>query len=107
MRQRHRQTVLFVSFYLLAVSLRHCLSFVFAGLGKTICFVLFACLLMFLVVRSADICRSLTACLQALQLALFPLIPDLKRTRRSSISLVVPKEPSLSPFFQRPPPIFS
>jgi hypothetical protein len=107
MQRRYRQAVLFVSLYLLAVSLRHCLSFVFAGLGKTICFVLFACLLMFLVVRSADICSSLTACLQALQLALFPLIRDLKPTRRSSISLVVPREPSLSPFFQRPPPIFS
>ncbi len=105
-RQRYRLTILLVSLYLLAVRLPYFRP-VIAGLGKTIWFVLFACLLMFLVVRSADICRSLTACLQALQLSLFPHIPDLEPIRQSSIPLLLPKEPSLSPLFQRPPPIFS
>ena len=104
--RRHTLTTLLVSVYLLAVSQVHCRALL-AGLGKTIGFLLLAGLFMFLVVRSADICRNLTACLQALQIFCLPLLRDLKRRGQRSTPLLFPQEPALLPIFERPPPIFS
>lgn len=106
-RYRCWQTLLNVACYLSVVSVSGFCPLVFGGLFKLIAFLVFACLLMFVVVRSADLRRVVAACLQMLPISLFALFVGRRRIERSPTARLVPNEPSLSPFFQRPPPIFS
>jgi hypothetical protein len=105
--QGYRQSAVEAGFYVLVLCLPCYQALLFEGLGRTILVLLLACLFMFLVVRSADVCRLITACLIA-----FPsswLAPVRKQELRSSriASVAVPDAPSLTALFQRPPPIFS
>jgi len=76
------------------------------GLFKLIASLALACLLAFVVVHSADICRLIMACVYALPVSYFPLTVDRRWGRRSETTAAVSNEPALSPLFQRPPPIF-
>lgn len=74
---------------------------------KLLAFLLLAYLLAFVVVDSANIWRLLTASLSALATDFFPWFIARRWTARSQTTIAVPKEPSLSALFQRPPPLFS
>jgi hypothetical protein len=76
------------------------------GCLKLIASLAFACLLAFVVVHSPDIYKLVTACLQALPSVRCPLFVDRRWAARFRTSLTSPTEPSLTPLFQRPPPIF-
>ena len=104
---RFSQVVSDAVFYLLTLNVPHYRSLLLAGLGKAICFLLLAALLMFLVVRSADICKAITADLHVVPLSWFAPLRDHGSLEPWSRFPVMPAEPSLSPFSPRPPPIFS
>ena len=63
--QGYRQSAVEAGFYVLVLCVPCYQSLLLEGLGRTICALLLACLLMFLVVRSTDIYRLLTTCLIA------------------------------------------
>ena len=89
----------------------YCLSyppaFLVGEFSKLLAFLVFAGLLMFVVVNSAEIRRVAVAFFEALRLPLFSLVVDRGSIQRSPIAPAIPKKPSLSPLFQRPPPVFS
>ena len=103
---RYRQVLLTIAYCVLSVGLANLSPLLVSGLLKLIAFVAFACLLTFVVVHSATIRRAVMACLQALPSFFFALFTDARWVRRSLTTVVVPKEPNLSPLFQRPPPVF-
>jgi len=104
---RYNEIFLNVVYCLLVFCVADIRPLVIGGLFKLIASLLLACLLAFVVVHSANICRLVTACLQALPISRFPLAVDRRWVSRSRTTTVIPNEPSLSPLFQRPPPIFS
>lgn len=77
------------------------------GFFKLLASLAFACLLAFVVVQSANICRLLIAWLCARPVCLSKLVGSRRWAERSQTTIPVPNGPSLSPLFQRPPPIFS
>ena len=103
----YRQSAAEAAFCFVVLCLPYYRSLLFDGLGRTICALLLACLLMFLVLRSGDVCRLIAACMVK-----FPsswIAPVRHQDIRAIFfsSLAVPSAPSLSPLFQRPPPAFS
>jgi hypothetical protein len=104
-RETYIRTPLYVIFHLVfAVSLR---SFLGSGIGKSIAIVLFCSVLMFTIVRSADLYRTISSCLRALPLSWLAPVFDCGWLSLPSMGLLVPSEPALSPVAQRPPPNFS
>jgi hypothetical protein len=103
--RRNRQACLSFLCFLFIINARHYFSSVFLGIGKVILLLLLSSLLMFLVVRSADIYRHLIAGLQALCLNLFEPVLDSGYVKRSRASLIVPRKPTLPFRFQLPPPV--
>ena len=107
-RERYIHAALYLIFHLLfVVSLPHCRSFLCSGLGRTIGTFLFAAVLMFTIVRSADLYRTITSCLRAFPLSWIAPVFACGFASLPAIFLLVPGEPTLSPDAQRPPPIFS
>lgn len=104
-RYRHSQMFFNAAYYLLALFVLDPRPLLIVGLFKLIAFLVLACLLAFVVVHSANICKLLMACLHALPVCFFPLAVDRRWAERSQAAFAVPNEPSLSPLFQRPPPI--
>jgi phosphoglycerol transferase MdoB-like AlkP superfamily enzyme len=104
--QGYWQSAAEAAFYALALCLPYYKSLLLAGIGRSIFVFLLACLLMFLVVRSTDICRLVTAFLMAFVSCLAP-VRDQEFRAISFVSLAIPKAPSRSPLFERPPPLFS
>lgn len=104
--QGYWQSAAEAAFCLFVLSLPYYQSLLFAGIGRTILAVLLACLLMFLVVRSTEICRIVADCLIAFMSL---LAPSFKQDYRVAnfVSFTVPCAPIISPLFQRPPPLFS
>lgn len=74
---------------------------------KLVVSLLFAYLLAFVAVHSANICRLLVALLSGLTTDFFPWSVARRWTQRLQTTIAVSNEPSLSPLFQRPPPILS
>jgi hypothetical protein len=105
--RRSRQACFSFLVFLLIVGTRHCVTSVFTGIGKAILMLAFATLLMFLVVRSADIFERLTACLQTLCSYLFEPASTLGFAKQPATSFSVSRKPSLPFRFQLPPPISS
>jgi len=103
--QGYRQSAAEAIFCLLVLCLPYYQSLLFAGLGRTIWFLLLTCLLMFLVVRSSDLGRALTACLSVLPSFWPAPVCDQGIAATVSEFAPVPHAPSLSPLFQRPPPL--
>jgi len=106
-RYRYSQMFFSAAYYLLALFVLDPRPLLIVGLFKLIAFLVLACLLAFVVVHSANIRRLVIAWLHALPVCFFPLAVDRRRAERSQTSIAAPNEPSLSPLFQRPPPIFS
>ncbi len=101
---RHTRALLNVAFYLLAYCLTYPPSFLAGDLSKLLTFLVFAGLLMFVVGNSAEIRRVAVALFEALRLPLFSLVAERRSVTRSQLTFAIPKKPSLSPLFQRPPP---
>ncbi len=99
--------ILNIAYYLLVFCLLDARPLLIVGLFKLVASLALACLLAFVVVHSADICRLITACLRALPLSYFPLAVDWRWAERSHTAIADLNQPSLAPLFQRPPPIFS
>jgi hypothetical protein len=78
---------------------------VIGGFLKLVASLALVCLLMFVVNHSANVCRAFVACLRALSVPSVMLAAGRRCTEQSSPAFVVPNQPSLSPLFQRPPPI--
>jgi hypothetical protein len=106
-RYRYSQMLFNAAYYLLALFVLNPRPLLIVGLFKLTAFLVLACLLAFVVVHSANICRMVIACLHALPVCFFPLAVDRRWAERSQTTIAVPNEPSLSPLFQRPPPILS
>jgi hypothetical protein len=102
--QGYRQSAAEAMFCLLVLCLPYYQSLLFAGLGRTICLLLLTCILMFLVVRSTDFCQALAACLSVLPSFWPAPVCDPGIAAIVSDFVPVPRAPSLSPLFQRPPP---
>jgi hypothetical protein len=106
--ETYLRTPMYVIFQLVfAVSFPHSRSFLCSGIGKSIGILLFCSVLMFTIVRSAELYRTITSCLQALPLSWLAPVFDCGWLSLPSMGLLVPSEPTLSPIAQRPPPIFS
>jgi hypothetical protein len=103
--RRRRQACLALVFPLVLVGTRHCVWSFFTGVGKAILLLLIASLLLFLVVRSADICRRLVACIRTLALCLFAPPAYVAPAHRKWPTLTTPRTPRLPLRFQLPPPV--
>lgn len=77
------------------------------GLFKLIVSLAVACLVAFVVVHSANICRLIIARLQTLPASYFPLAVNRRWAEQSQAAVAIPTPPSLYPLFQRPPPLFT
>jgi hypothetical protein len=106
-RYRYSQVFLNVACCLLVFCVSDLRPLVLGGLFKLIASLALVCLLAFVVVHSANISELVAACFRALPVSLFPIVVERRWARRPPATIVVPDEPSLSPLFQRPPPIFS
>src|SRR5260221_10561905 len=105
---RYPRVFLDVALYLLA----YCLvnfqpSFLVGGFSKLLASLVLAYLLAFVVIHPTDAFKRVAACLEALPVALAPLVVERQWIEESNASFAVPNKPSLAPLFQRPPPIFS
>ena len=103
----HIRVFLNVAYFLLVFCVADLRPLVIGGFFKLIASLLLACLLAFVVVHSPSLSKILAACLRVLPITLFGLVADRRWVRRLRRTLVFQDEPSLSPLFQRPPPIFS
>lgn len=73
---------------------------------KLIAFMALVCLLAFVVVHSANICKLIISRLQVLSESLFPFAFGRRWSNRPQVTIVIPDEPHLSSLFERPPPFF-
>jgi hypothetical protein len=92
---------------LLLLCLPYYQALLFAGISGMLSVLLLTCLLLCVVSRSPGIYRTIVGCLEAVPLLWAAPILDRAGLWISVPSHVVPQEPSLSPSFQRPPPLFS
>jgi hypothetical protein len=104
---RHIQAFFNAAYCLFGLFVLDLRPLLIVGLFKLIAFVVLSCLLAFVVVHSANICRFVIASLRALPVSFFSLRVDRRWTERSQAAIGVPNEPSLSLLFQRPPPTLS
>jgi hypothetical protein len=104
--QGYGQSAAEAAFCLFVLCLPHYQSLLFEGVGRMIFVALLACALMFLVVRSTEICRVVADCLMALLPWQAPSFTE-KFRAILFVSQSVPGAPAISPLFQRPPPLFS
>jgi hypothetical protein len=94
-------------FWLFVLCLPYWQALLFAGVSGVASFLLLAFLLLFVVARSQAVCRILTARLKGLPAIWAAPVAD-RRDRWVAAHLqVIGSGPSLSPGFQRPPPLFS
>src|SRR5580698_7447711 len=102
---RYSQTFLNVAHYLLVFCVLDFRPLLIGGLFKLIASLVFACLLAFVVIHSANILRFITARLRVLPISLLPLVIHRRWFEPWHTTIIVKNEPSLAPLFQRPPPI--
>ena len=106
-RRDCKEAVLDIFLYVLPVYLPFYQALLVAGIGRAILLLLLTVLLMFLVANRADIGRAVAACVRALPSSWVAPVPSLGLRELALTSMRIPAAPSLFPFFQRPPPIFS
>lgn len=106
-RYRCYQTVLNVAYCLLVFCVADLRPLLIGGVFKLIISLALVCLLAFVVVQLPNMYKLLAAFLRPLPIPVLPLMVDGRRTGRSQTNILIPNEPSLSPLFQRPPPVLS
>lgn len=79
---------------------------VITGFFKLVAFLVLACLIAFVAVRSANVCRLLIAYLRG-SVGFFGLAVESSIGRAITENHRCFHEPSLRPLFQRPPPVLS
>ena len=103
--RQNRQAVLGMLLWLLWMAAQHYLVALFSGVGRAIVFLVFTGLLLFLVVRSADVCRLLAACFEAIGFEfLSPLLAEV-HPRHIEPVFAASRKPALPFRFQLPPPV--
>lgn len=93
-------------FWLLVLCPPYLQTLLFAGISGVASFLLLAFLLLFVVASSQAIHRTLRARLNELPANRVASIPDRRDRWVAAYLQVVTTGPSLSPGFQRPPPLF-
>jgi hypothetical protein len=106
-RYRYSQTFLNAACYLLVFCVVGFRPVLIGGFFKLIASLVFACLLAFVIVHSANIRRFVIAYLRVLPISLLPFVADRRWFEKPHTTVIVANESNLSPLFQRPPPIFS
>jgi hypothetical protein len=106
-RYRYSRTFLNAACYLLVFCVVDFRPVLIGGFFKLIASLVFACLLAFVIVHSANIRRFVKAYLRVLPISLLPFVADRRWFEKSHTTVIVANESNLSPLFQRPPPIFS
>jgi hypothetical protein len=104
---RYGQIFLNVAFCLLIFCVAEFRPVVIGGFFRLITSLVLAYLLAFVLVHPTNLFKILAASLPASRISGFPLVVDRRRVGRSQTTTTVPDAPSLSPVFQRPPPIFA
>jgi hypothetical protein len=106
-RPRHFVPLLFtlVVAHLYAGSLSR-LQLLFILLAKPAITLATAGLLLFVIVRSSDICRMLQIDLSAVRIRCFVAVSPRLLHWRTQPDPILPEAPSLTPLLQRPPPAF-
>jgi hypothetical protein len=99
-----RQLGLGILWFAVVTAARHCVAPVFIGIGKALLLLVLASLLMFLVVRAADLFLRLTASLRSLARGIFePPQATLMAARLAAVP-AVSRQPRQPFRFQLPPP---
>jgi hypothetical protein len=106
-RRSRSQIFLDVAYCLFIFLVADCRPVLVGGFLKVVVALAFACLLTFVVVHSANVCRLVISRLYAFPVSLFPLAVALRWSEASQPTIAVPKEPSLRALFQRPPPFLT
>jgi hypothetical protein len=106
-RPRHFVSLLFtlVVAHLYAGSLSR-LQLLFILLARPAITLAIAGLLLFVIVRSPDICSMFQIDLEAVWIRCFVAVSRRLLHRRAPLDPILPEAPSLTPLFQRPPPAF-
>jgi len=104
---RYSQIIVNAVYSLLVFCVLDVRPLLLVGFFKLVAALVLACMLAFVVVHSSNICRLITACLGVLPVSYFPLAVDRRGVEQSQTTVAIPNEPSLSPLFQRPPPILA
>jgi hypothetical protein len=105
--QGYRQATTEQLFCLLVLCIPYYQALLFAGMSGMVSFLLLTFLLMFVVVRSPAIYRTITAQLKVLPPSWVAPRLDCRDRWVTVPRCVVAPGPSLAPSFQRPPPLFS
>jgi|HubBroStandDraft_2_1064218.scaffolds.fasta_scaffold370062_2 hypothetical protein len=106
-RQEGLEAVREALLYMLPVYLSFYQALLVAGIGRAVLLLLLTVLLMFLVSNRAEIFRAFATALKALPSSWVVPAPSYRLRDLSIASPHFSAAPSLSPLFQRPPPIFS
>jgi hypothetical protein len=104
---RYTRGFLTVACCLLILGMAEYRPIVIGGFFKLITSIVLAYLLAFVLVRRTNILAILATGLKLSQIFGFVLIVNRRWAERSETTIAIPDPPSLSPLFQRPPPIFS
>ncbi len=103
--RRNRHLCLSFGCFLLVIGTRYCVTEVVLTLGKAVLLLLAASLLLFLVMRSGDVCRRLTDCLRTACSAVPQPAPDASPRIDSAPRVRLVRKPTLPFRFQLPPPV--
>jgi hypothetical protein len=104
---RYTRGFLAVAYCLLILGVAELRPILIGGFFKLIASIVLAYLLAFVVTHRTNIFKMLAARLKLSPMSGFSLVANRHWAGRSQKTITVPDPPSLSPLFQRPPPIFS
>lgn len=104
---RYTRVFLTVAYCLLILGVAEFRPVVIGGFFKLIASIVLAYLLAFVLVYRTNTFKILAAGLKVSRIPGFSLVIDRRWAGQSQATIAVPDPPSLSPLFQRPPPIFS
>ena len=107
MDYRYARGFLTVAYCLLILALAEFRPIVIGGFFKLIASIVLAYLLAFVLVHRTNIFRILVTALKLSRISDFSIVVNRRWAGRSQTTIAFQDSPSLSPLFQRPPPIFS
>lgn len=104
---RYTREFLTIAYCLLVLNVAEARPIVIGGFLKVVASIVLAYLLAFVFVQRTNIFKLLAAGLELSPMSGFSLFVNRHWAERPQKTIAVPDGPSLSPLFQRPPPIFS